>query len=203
MRLAPISLAITLILTPLSAAAMEEEAFTQAMREARSNNPHQEIARVRLLIDGGDLTTDQHVQALYRIASQYGTVADDKPAAIAAYDELIALAPDHRLAKLGADNRDYANTQLGHIRKRLQTGPVKAADLRANGEWDRVKDYIGTPDYTISEIDARAMYYAGYFCEPGPFGVGSQNTEWRAVGPCPEKRDPLGIDPLRIVPMPQ
>ncbi|MFN3312373.1 MAG: hypothetical protein ACK46Q_02745 [Hyphomonas sp.] len=202
MMIKAIATAIALAIVPISAAAMEEDAFTQAMREARSNNPHQEIARLHLLIAGGELTHDQHVQALSRIALYYGTTADDKPAAVAAYEEVIAMAPDHRLGVLAVERRDYANTQLSHIRRRLQSGPVTAEDLRANGEWDRVKDYLGTNGFMLTEVDARAMYYAGYFCEPGPHLIGSQNTERRAVGPCPEKGDPLYIDGLKILPMP-
>lgn len=202
MMIKAIAFAIALASAPIGAGAMEQAAFTQAMREARSNNPHQEIARLRLLIAGGELTHDQHVEALSRIALNYAATADDKPAAVAAYEEVIAMAPDHRLGILAVERRDYASVQLSHIGRRLQTGPVTAEDLRANGEWDRVKDYLSANNFRLTEVDARAMYYAGYFCEPGGYYIGSENTERKAIGPCPEKRDPLDIDGLKIIPMP-
>lgn len=94
MMIKAIAFAAALASAAIGAGAMEQDAFTEAMREARSNNPHQEIARLRLLIAGGELTDDQQVEALSRIALNYATTADDKPAAVAAYEEVIAAAPD-------------------------------------------------------------------------------------------------------------
>lgn len=195
LRFALIALPVILAASPVGA--MKEEKFKEEIAAARSSNPHQEIARLERLNAKGKLKKDQKIQVLYRIAFLYGTTAHDKPAAIKLYDEVLTLNPDKELAAKAKDNRDYANTQLGHIRSRLDRNQIDAGDLIANGQWEDVVRLVRESGLYVSEIVARDLYYAGYFCEPGMHGIGSDNTEKKLVGPCPQRRDPLNIDPLR------
>lgn len=179
--------------------AMEEEAFKKEIWPANPYNPHQVIARLQTLIDSGELTEDQHARALYQIGVYYGTVAHDRTKAVETYEAFLQKFPEHALAGKAADNRDYANTQLGYIRARLKKGPIEAADLMANGQWADVAGHLGKPKFVIFETDLRGLYYAGWFCEPGMMPIGSTNTDQKMVGPCAEKQDPINIPALRIL----
>lgn len=199
MKLRTLALAALMLAAPLSGQAMEEQAFSAALRATNSENPHQAIARMEQLLEQNGLTADQQGLILYMIGLNYGTTALDKPKAIAAYERMLEVAPEHRLAPNARSSIDYANTQLGHIRGRLTGNHVTATDLMSDGRWQEVNERLAARTVTLTEIDARNMYYAGWFCAPGMIPVGSTNTEQRMVGPCPERRNPLYIDPLKIL----
>lgn len=199
MTLRTLLLAAILLAAPAGAQAMEEAAFTAAMRATNSDNPHQAIARMERLLQQDGLTNDQQALLYYMIGLNYGTTALDKPKAIEAYERMLAIAPEHRLAPNARNSIDYANTQLGHIRGRLTGSHVTASDLMSDGRWQEVNERLATRTVTLTEIDARNMYYAGWFCTPGLIPVGSENTEQKLVGPCPQRRDPLHIDALKIL----
>ncbi len=202
--LAPAALMVLVLASPAAARgkALDDDAFSAALAAARSSNPYQWAARLELLAKTKKLSKAQRASALFQLAQLYGGLAYDRPRAIATYQAMLKLDPKHPQAVRAKQNIEYANVQLGHIRARLARAPLgDIDDLMAVGDYQLVIDQFNaeTRPRSASEIQARNLYYAGWFCRAAiGVTVGSQNTERFMVRPCPKRVDPIKVNPLKV-----
>jgi len=182
---------------------LSDEQFKAAMEatKAPSNLPGgDDFARVRALtalIDRPELTPEQRIEALYMRAVLKGTTAEDRTGAIADYQTVIETAPaGHRLIERAKENKAYAETQMGHINRRLAQGPAGQTsqyfqDLLAAGRHDEAAQFFrdgkGSSVYAVEKL-----HKLGYLCEgPGYSGPsytwGYGNTRQVAVQWCDTK----------------
>jgi hypothetical protein len=179
---------------------VNDAAFSAELQKARSFNPWQEIARLEVLAKDKRLSKTQRASVLYSIAGLYGTTAPDKPRAIATYQQMLKLDPKHPMAASAKEKIDYLNTQMGHIRRRIELRQASLYDRMMMGEYETIISEMKASEGRIgaSEIDARNLYYAGWFCKNrGMSAIGSMNTEKFRVGPCETRQNPININPLR------
>jgi hypothetical protein len=191
------------LITPPAAEArasnLDDAALSAEIQKTRSDNPWQQVARLELLAKDKRLTKTQRATVLYRIALLYGGLAPDKPRAVATYQEMLKLDPKHPMAERARENIDYANTQMGHIRRRIELQQNSVDDRMMMGDYETLISEMksGQRPRQVTEIEARNLYYAGWFCKNrGMMGIGSMNTEQITVGPCETRQNPININPL-------
>lgn len=181
---------------------MDAASFNAAMAEARATrNQFQEVARLERLLEKDNLTDEQRASVLFSIASNQGTVIPNRVAAIETYDKVIALVgPEHRLGVLATDNKAYAQTQLGYIRGRVESGTGSFEDALSALPWDEVIERAKNGRIGVTSMEAEKMYLAGRFCESesGRWTIGASNVENKRVDVCDTPRDPINIEALQF-----
>jgi hypothetical protein len=200
---AAIALGLALIAAPAAEALannLDDASLSAEIQKTRSDNPWQHVARLELLAKDKRLAKTQRATVLYRIALLYGGLAPDKPRAVATYQEMLKLDPMHPMAERARENIDYANTQMGHIRQRIEQGRGSVDDRMMMGDYETLINEMKSGQWPrqLAETEARNLYYAGWFCErPGGMPIGSTNTENLMVRPCETRQNPININPLR------
>lgn len=150
------------------------------------------------LLARDDLTAEQRLTALMQRANKRGTIAEDRPGAIADYEQVLATAPaGHRYIAQATESKAYAETQMGHINRRLAAGPAADrdqyfSDLLAAGRHDEAAAYFREGGrggiYAVEKL-----HKLGYLCEGAgysgrSYSWGSENTRKPTVYWCDTKQ---------------
>lgn len=187
---------------PAAPEKLTDEAFKAlldgtAVRNSPGGDPFKEVRNISALMERQDLTDDQRLRALYRRAAIRANTGEDKLGAIADYGTLMATAPaGHELLERAEKNKAYAETQMGHINRRLAAGPEPDRaqyfnDLLTAGRHDEAaKFFRETGVKTIYGVEKLAKL--GYLCEgegySGPsYTWGYDNTPTFTVRWCDTK----------------
>ncbi|MEZ6002031.1 hypothetical protein [Hyphomonas sp.] len=148
--------------------------FAERLAAAKATgNPYQEDAALTQLLADPKLKTEERAEALYQRASLRRLAGDDRRGAVADFEAMLALAPDHPRAGQAEIELDLARSDLEALEPRLAymlTLPQWFDVSWALGEREAPARRYQKAGISPNEAQTQKLKDAGFIC--GPDGAG-------------------------------